>query len=174
MTASLVIRKLEKSDNRKNFNCGNEELNLFFHRYAGQNQFRNYIGVSYVAVQDDRILAYATVSPGQLDADLLPNKKKLPQYPIPVLRIARLAVIKDLHQAGIGKQLLRYCLELAEKMRDEFGCVGILVDAKQSAVSYYEQFGFGPVELVEGLSPGVPKQTPMFLALSSVPARKRK
>lgn len=172
MTVNYTIRRLQKKDNRKNFDCGDEDLNLFFHQYAGQNQFRHYIGVTYVAVVDSEIIAYATVSPMELDAERLPNRK-FPPYPIPALRIARLAVARELQNAGIGKKMLRFCLELAEKMRDEIGCVGVLVDAKKHAVSYYEQFGFVPIDLLEGVSPQVPKQTAMFLALSSIPRPKK-
>lgn len=173
MTVNYSIRRLQKKDNRKKFDCGDEELNLFFHRYAGQNQFRHYIGVTYVSVVDSEIIAYATVSPMELDADRLPGKK-LPPYPVPVLRIARLAVAIELQKLGIGKKMLRFCLELAEKMRDELGCVGVVVDAKKHTVSYYEQFGFVPIDFLEGASPLVPKQTAMFLALSSIPRPKDK
>ena len=35
---------------------GDADLDRFFHKFAGQNQFRHYVGVTYVAVADRRIL----------------------------------------------------------------------------------------------------------------------
>ena len=36
---------------------------------------------------------------------------------------------------GLGKALLRAAIELAERMRDEVGCLGILADAKESSMT---------------------------------------
>ena len=68
----MEIRALRPSDNRSVFQCGDEALDRFFHRYAGQNQFRHHLGVTYVAVDGDRILGFATVAPRHVDADFLP------------------------------------------------------------------------------------------------------
>ncbi len=48
------IRELERSDPRSEFDCGDEILNHFFRNYAGQNQFRHHIGVTYVAVSGEK------------------------------------------------------------------------------------------------------------------------
>ncbi len=41
----MEIRALRTSDDRSAFQSGDEALDRFFHRYAGQNQFRHYLGV---------------------------------------------------------------------------------------------------------------------------------
>ena len=166
---TVEIRSLQRSDNRRGFQSGDEALDVYFHRYAGQNQFRHHLGVTYVAVEADRILGFATVSPGSLDAELLPSGRRPPPYPVPILRVARLAVDESARARGVGKALLRFCIELAEKMMDEFGCVGVLVDAKSAAEAFYLRYGFVALEVVEGGSPEKPMPTPMFLALGSVP-----
>ncbi len=48
MTAE--IRLLDQKDDRKRFQSGDEALDLYFHRYAGQNQFRHHIGVTYIDI----------------------------------------------------------------------------------------------------------------------------
>ena len=58
----MEIRALRASDDRSPFQSGDEALDRFFHRYAGQNQFRHYIGVTYVAVDGRRILGFTTVA----------------------------------------------------------------------------------------------------------------
>ena len=167
----VEIRELKKSDDRTHFDCGDDTLNVFFRRYAGQNQFRHHIGVTYVAAQTDKILGYATVSPASLDADRIPHGRKLPFFPIPILRIARLAVDVRCQGGRIGSALLRFCFELTEKLRDEYGCVGVLVDAKPDAVSFYRQFEFVEVDAVEGRDTNVPPPVAMYLALATLPPK---
>lgn len=169
MTAE--IRPLQRADDRSQFESGDEALDLFFHRYAGQNQFRHHIGVTYVAVEDESIVGFATVSPAALDAEELASQPGLPRYPIPVLRIARLAVDRRERGRGLGRALLRFCIELAERMQDELGCVGLVVDAKPEAVAFYSRYGFETIEIREGATWQRPAPTPMFLPLSAVPSR---
>lgn len=169
---TVEIRALDKKDQRDQFHSGDEALDLYFHRYAGQNQFRHHLGVSYVAVEKDRVLGFVTVSPGTLDAEDLPSGRRPPPYPVPILRVARLAVDEKARGRGLGEALLRFCIELAEHMMEQFGCVGLVVDAKPDAVTFYERYGFIPLELIEGATTQKPEPRPMFLALASVPRRK--
>lgn len=166
----MEIRGLRPSDDRSAFRSGDEALDRFFHRYAGQNQFRHYIGVTYVAVDGDRILGYATVAPRHIDIEELPARarKKLPRYPVPVLGLARLAVDRSAQSTGLGSQLLRYVLELAAKMAGEFGCAGVVVDAKPGAVEFYARYGFTPFELLEGQSDARPRPTAMWLPIQVI------
>ena len=124
-------------------------------------------------VADGSVLGFATVSPATLDAEGVPGKRRLPPYPVPLLRIARLATHEAARGAGIGKALMRHCIELAERMREEVGCVGILVDAKSEAAPSYERLGFVEVSCVEGASHVVPRPTPVFLPLAAVPPPRR-
>jgi GNAT superfamily N-acetyltransferase len=122
----VQIRLLAAQDVRAQFCSGDIELDRFFQRFAGQNQFRHHIGSTYVSVLNGRITGFATVSAGELTADTVSEhlKKKLPSYPVPILRIARLAVDKHFQGHGIGKMLLRSMFELALELRDKVGCAG--------------------------------------------------
>ena len=168
---TIEIRPLERTDDRSGFSSGDEALDLYFHRYAGQNQFRHHVGVTYVAVDSDEILAFATVSPAAMDADDLPGGGRRPPYPAPVLRVARLAVARNHQGRGLGRAILRFCIELALRMRAEFGCVGIAVDAKPRAVEFYARYGFVEIEAEVGAGATRPAPQMMFLALESVPKR---
>jgi GNAT superfamily N-acetyltransferase len=169
---TVEIRALQRSDNRQAFRSGDEALDLFFHRYAGQNQFRHHIGVTYIAAEGERILGFVTVSPGSLDADDLPSGRRAPPYPVSILRVARLAVDASARGRGLGKALLRFTLELAQQMMEELGCVGVVVDAKSGAEAFYRRYGFEPLDVVEGATAQHPAPTAMFLALGSVPRRR--
>jgi GNAT superfamily N-acetyltransferase len=170
---AVEIRALSPSDDRRAFRSGDEALDVFFHRYAGQNQFRHHIGVSYVAVDGGRILGFATGAPNSLDAGDLTSGRKMPPYPVPILRLARLAVDRDARGLGLGEALLLFTLGLAERQAAELGCVGVVVDAKPAAQEFYRRFGFVPVDVVAGALEQRPQPTPMFLALGSLPSRRQ-
>jgi hypothetical protein len=72
----MEIRALRPSDDRSGFRSGDEALDRFLNRYAGQNQFRHYIGVTYVAVDAGRILGFATVAPRHVDVEDLPERAR--------------------------------------------------------------------------------------------------
>lgn len=168
---TVEIRVLRQNDDRQTFQSGDEALDLYFHRYAGQNQFRHHVGVTHVAVEGVRVLGFATVSAASIDADALPGGKRMPPYPLPILRIARLAVSEVDQGRGLGQALLRHCIEVAERMRDELGCVGVVVDAKAGALEFYRRYGFVAVREEEGGALSIPCPTVMFLPLGAVPRR---
>lgn len=167
---SFSIRLLLPEDDRGSFCSGNDELDRFFHLYAGQNQFRHHIGSTYVAIEDGtgRILGYATVAPAHLDE--LPEhlRGRLPKYPLPVLRLARLAVSRNARGQSIGSSLLRFVFQLAIVLATDYGCIGVVVDAKPDAVNFYKQFGFYKGELLQGRSGARPASTTMFLSLDTI------
>jgi predicted N-acetyltransferase YhbS len=166
----MEIRALRPSDDRSAFQSGDEAFDLFFHRYAGQNQFRAHTGVTYVAIEAGHILGFATVSPRHVDIEDLPERtrKKLPRYPVPVLGLARLAVDKHARSQGLGAQLLRFVFKLAAKMAEEVGCAGVVVDAKPGAIEFYAKYGFISFEPLEGESDARPRPTTMWMPIQVI------
>ncbi len=164
------VRRLESSDDRSQFGGGDIELDRFFQRYAGQNQFRHYIGTTYVAEAEGRLLGFVTVNSGEICAQRITRlmRKRLPDYPLPILRIARLAVDQRFQKQGVGRLLLKAMLELALRLRDQAGCAGIVVDAKPAAVDFYTRLGFQPLETVSGDLGDRPVPVPMFLPIQVV------
>jgi GNAT superfamily N-acetyltransferase len=134
-----------------------------------RNQFRHRIGTSYVAVDGTRICGFATIS---LGADRSGEAagcraQAFPAYPLPVLRLARLGIDRAYQARGIGEALLRYVFALARRMSVEFGCVGVVVDAKPEAVTYYRRFGFRELPVTDGEIRDAP--LPMYLDIRSIP-----
>ena len=166
------IRVLREDDDRSSFSCGQDDLDRFFRKFAGRNQFLLHIGVTYGVEDRGRILAYATVAPGAIRADQYPaaRAKRLPRYPLPVLRLARLAVERTQQRKGHGTMLLKYVFLRALAMAEGFGCAGVLVDAKPEAVEYYARFGFEPADAIEGRIPSRPEPVPMFLDIGTIRA----
>ena len=166
----MEIRALRERDDRSSFQSGDADLDRFFQQFAGQNQFRHYLGVTYVAIDHRNILGFATVAAAHVEIDGLPAaaRKKLPAYPLPVLRLARLGVDQSAQGQGLGVQLLRFVLQLTLRMADDYGCIGVVVDAKPDAVSFYAKYGFIPVDGVEGQSDARPAPMPMFLSIREI------
>jgi GNAT superfamily N-acetyltransferase len=166
----VEIRLLRPDDDRSVFSCGQPDLDRFFHHYAGQNQFKLHLAITYVAAVEGRLLGFATVTVGSLERRTLPSarmKRRLPAYPLPVLRLARLGVDQRAQGLGVGRALLRHVVSLALAQRDSLGCIGVVTDAKPDAVAFYARYGFEPLEGVrEGALHG--DAAPLFLPLSVV------
>jgi GNAT superfamily N-acetyltransferase len=166
----IKVRKLLATDDRKSFHSGNPDLDRFFQKYAAQNQFKHYIGTTYVADDRGAILGFVTVTVSAIEVDDLPLSvgRRLPRYPLPVLRIARLAVDVAAQGKGVGRALLRFAFSLALSLRRDLGCIGVVVDAKDEARAFYEKLGFEPLQLSEGLLGDRPAPTPYFLPIESI------
>ena len=140
-----ISRNIEKS----HFNCGIEELNNYIHRYALQND-RNNIGKSFVAVQirnPKEVIGYYTVSMAQILFKEIPEKikKGLPKYPVPAMRLGKLAVDVQFQGNKIGAFLLRDALLRAVNISSEIGIYCVIVDAiNGKAESFYRKYGFVP------------------------------
>ncbi len=127
--------------------------------------------MTYVAVAHDRPIGFATVAASQIEiADLPPgNASSLPHYPLPVLRLARMAVHEAAQGHGVGKLLLRYVFQVAHDMAESVGCVGVVVDAKPGATGFYAKLGFRVLKARVGLLGDRPEPEPMYVHLSAVP-----
>lgn len=78
--------------NRAEFDCGEELLNLWLRGHAGQSERRD-TARTFVALGDgDVIVGYFSLVAGQLAADESGIAPLDSRYPIPCVRLARLAV----------------------------------------------------------------------------------
>ena len=145
---ALAFSRLNKRlHDRDSFACGVDALDIYLQRHAGQHQ-RDGIATTHVLIDDtnpSRILGYCSLAAAQLHLQELLEKdrKKLPSYPVPAMRVGRLAVAKTEHGKGYGQRLLGYVIDLALLVRDVMGVRALVVDAKdEQAAAFYEAFGF--------------------------------
>ena len=142
----MRIELLAAHHNRDGFDCGDSALNQFLQRLAGQQQ-RKGLGKTYAALADDgvSVVGFVTVSAGQVAATQLPPNLKLPRYPVPILRIGRLAVDTRHQGQGVGQDLLAFALRLALEFSQRIGLYAVVVDAKhEKAGAFYRRLGFMP------------------------------
>ncbi len=71
---------------------------------------------------------------------------------------------------GIGALLLRFAFKLALELRDRFGCVGVVVDAKAGAIAFHRRLGFRPLEALQGTLGDRPEPLPTLLAVRQIAA----
>jgi ribosomal protein S18 acetylase RimI-like enzyme len=148
LNIALSLVPITKTLQKSQFDCGYEELNDYFHHYALKNDKLN-IGKTFVAKDSAKglVAGYMTLSNAQMAAETLPDnvRKGLPKYPVPALRIGKLAVDKNFQRTGIGAWLLRSALEKALLISDTTGLFAVIVDAiDNKAKGFYEKYGFTP------------------------------
>lgn len=125
------------------FDCGVKELNNYFINYAKQNENNN-IGRTFVLKDNGRILGFYTLCTSSIAQNELPTKyqKLLPKYPIPCIRLARLAVDKHHQNNFYGHILLKDAFTKILVISKKVGISFVLVDAKPTSKKFYLKFGF--------------------------------
>ena len=138
-----------KLHDRSGFSCGIAALDDYLHQRAGQHQ-RDGIATTHVLTDDAqpvRILGFCALSAAQLHlSELQPaDLKRLPAYPVPAMRMGRLAVSASEQGKGYGQLLLGHVVNLALSVRQTMGVRVLIVDAKDAqAATFYERYGFRP------------------------------
>jgi len=128
------------------FDCGKEPLNNYLRRFALANTAAG-IARTYVTTRpgEQSAIGYYSLAAGSVEKAQLPERiaKGVPNHPIPVVLLARLAVDQRFHNHGIGKGLLRDALERTLSAANVIGVRAVLVHAKDDdAAAFYAKFGF--------------------------------
>lgn len=135
---------LTEGHDRSGFGCGKPSLNQYLKKYALVNQ-QSDISRTYVATRDDRVVGYYTLTFGSISHENATPKIKahLPQYPIPVMLLARLAVDQKEAGKGLGKGLLKDAMLRTIQAADIGGLRAMLTHAKdEEAKEFYQKYGF--------------------------------
>lgn len=164
MADIIRILAIREEHRREEFDCGVEALNAYLRRYARQNHEKN-IARTYVAVDEAKqVLGYYSLASASIEFESLPEDyaKRLPKYPVPAVRIARLAVSKEAQGKGLGERLLVDALKRILAVSAEVGVHVILVDAKNDkAKAFYQHYGFNGLH---------DKSTTLFMPLKTARA----
>ncbi|MFT0545929.1 GNAT family N-acetyltransferase [Allopusillimonas ginsengisoli] len=134
---------------RRSFSCGVAALDDYLRNWAGQHQ-RDGIATTHILIDDTQpahILGYCSLSAAQLYLHELleEHRKRMPAYPVPAMRMGRLAVSANEQGKGYGRLLLGHAVNLALSVRQSMGIRVLIVDAKDArAAKFYEGYGFQP------------------------------
>lgn len=140
------IVRLVKSHDRTAFSCGAPSLDVFLRQFATQYEKRNY-GRTYVLIQDGRpeVRGHYTLAAGQIPKAGLPKAaaKKLPDRPVPVALLARLAVDHSVRGQGLGRMLLANAVSRCAEMAEQIGIHAVFVEAiDEAAAEFYRKHDF--------------------------------
>ncbi|MGX2968655.1 GNAT family N-acetyltransferase [Ursidibacter sp. B-7004-1] len=146
----MEIRLLDpKCHLRKDFDCGNLNLNRFLQQMASQQATKD-TARTYVLVEPQNpaeILGFYTLTMTRLDLVELPEiLQKQAKFPLSAGLLARLAVDKKHQQKGYAKILLRDALKNLYQASQIIGFPIIVVDAKDGVIDFYQKYGFIPIQ----------------------------
>jgi predicted N-acetyltransferase YhbS len=143
----LIIAPLNKHHERKPFDCGENSLTQYLHRYASQD-IRRRVSRVFVASAPEaprQVIGYYSLSAGSLEATALPEafRRRLPGYPVPVVLLGRLAIAESHQGMGLGSILLADALQRIAQASQVMAVYAVVVDAlNDQAAEFYRQFGY--------------------------------
>jgi len=145
-----IAASIDKSHDRRPFDCGEAGLNDYLVKFARQNHGSGG-AKTFVAVDPGspkRVLGFYSLSPCSIDYARVPPAvtRGLGCYEVPAFRLGRLAVDRSCQGSGLGGQLLiaagHRCIAAAELV----GGVALVIDAKsERTATWYASFGAVPL-----------------------------
>jgi GNAT superfamily N-acetyltransferase len=141
---------ISKKHDRASFDSGEPALNEFLRHHARQSHDKGAAKSFLVLSNADSktILGFYSLGPASLEYARTPEivRKGLARHDVPVFRLGRLAVNRQVQGQGLGGQLIlaagRRCLRAAT----EVGGVALLIDAKnEQAAKWYSSYGAIPL-----------------------------
>ena len=127
------------------FESGNEALDRWLVRYAGQSERRD-AARTFVIAHAGAVIGFYTLLAGELnhaEATEQTGKGMSRHYPIPVAILARLAVDRRHQNRGLGAMLLKDALQRVSLASQQLAVRAVVVHATdEHAAHFYEHFGF--------------------------------
>lgn len=144
-----IVRLDSKLHDRKGFDCGVPVLNEFIKKQAGSSAKRSLTNTYFLVDTDNptEIVGFITLTFGECIAPDTGQLKNY-SYPVPAVKLCRMAIAKSFQGQRLGEQLL---VDVILRTAGTAGVdaiapvVGLFVDAKKEAVDFYLQYGFIPV-----------------------------
>jgi ribosomal protein S18 acetylase RimI-like enzyme len=149
----FVIEPLGAGHDRAAFSCGNQQLDSYLQKQAGQD-LKKRAAVPFVITPDHKTIAgFYTLSQYAVDLGELPEEisKKMPRYPmVSATLLGRLAVSERFRGLRLGERLLMDALHRALRSSKQIASAAVVVDAKDDqAVAFYRKYGFIDLPKIE-------------------------
>ncbi len=147
----LTCELLSKQHNKKAFDCGQYELNIFLQQYANQQGKRN-LSKTYVLIDTNNpneILGFYSLSAIHINQQNFNiSVSNLPKnMDIPAVLLGRLAVDKQHTGKGLSSHLLAHAFQTTLAVSQLIGVALLIVEAKtEQLITYYENIGFTRVD----------------------------
>jgi GNAT superfamily N-acetyltransferase len=139
------VEKLNGNHRVESFKSGKHSLDLFLRRHAFKNQEAD-SSQTYVVHRNGSVVGYYSLTVGSVDTQDCPpgiTAGMPPDYPIPVILLARLAVDRLEQGRRLGSALLKDAFYRIESAAEIVGARAVLVHAIDTqAKAFYEHFNF--------------------------------
>lgn len=140
------VTLLTSQHDRSAFDCGAPALNIYLSQYALQNQKKDIVR-NYIVTREKRIVGYYSLAYGSVSRSDMPVEmsKGLPDYPVPMILLARLAIDTSEKGQGLGAALLKDAMFRTVQASEIAGLRALFVHAKDDdAASFYQKYAFTP------------------------------
>ena len=144
---SYLTQPLSKSHKKAEFTCGNELLDGYLHRQAGQDIKRKLSACFILSDESNNVKGYYTLSSSSIKRNELTDaiiKILPPSYEnLPVTLLGRLARNENNKREGIGELLLIDALKRSYDTSKTVASMAVVVDPiDEAAVRFYAKYGF--------------------------------
>jgi GNAT superfamily N-acetyltransferase len=143
----FVIEKLSAAHDPTGFDCGIESMTAWLKRYALISKQSDLTQIYVLHPQNNRVAGYYSLAAGDVNREAAPDRiaKGMPNFPIGVIVLARLAVDSRFQGKGLGATLLLDAFSRTERAAGVVGIRAMLVHAiNDAAREFYLHHGFVP------------------------------
>ena len=141
----MLVLPLNDGHDKKRFDCGDDDLNRWFSQVARQHKEKG-VSSTFVIVAEEtsaEVLGFYAINPAEVvNADLPAHFGKRLPLKVPIFRLGRLATDKNHQGKRIGEFMLFDAIDRVTRIATEVGGVGLVVNAKLTAVNFYKRYGF--------------------------------
>jgi GNAT superfamily N-acetyltransferase len=147
MAFDFVIEKLGTAHDPSGFDCGVESMTTWIKRYALTSKQSDITQTYVLHRHDNHVIGYYALSAGDVNREAAPERiaKGMPNYPIGLIVLTRLAIDARFQGRGLAATLLRDAFVRVERAADIGGVRALLVHAiNDRAAQFYLHQGFVP------------------------------
>lgn len=147
MPADFVIEKLRTSHDASGFDCGIESMTTWIKRYALTSTQSDITQTYVLHRNDNQVIGYYALSAGDVNREAAPERvaKGMPNYPIGVVVLTRLAIDARFQGQGLAATLLQDAFVRVDRAADIVGVRALFVHAiNDTARAFYLHQGFVP------------------------------
>lgn len=139
------VETLARSHQRRSFDSGNEQVNVWLRSGALQAQKKKLSVTKVLLNESGTLIGFYTLATGQVDFSDLPAdmSRKMPKRKLPVAILGWLGVDQRFQGSGLGLRLLATALRDCHDAGRTFSFVAVILDCVDSETkSFYERFDF--------------------------------
>ncbi len=142
---AFSLERLQRSHQRRTFDCGQSEVNDWLHTKALQHQDKRLSATRIILDRDGAIAGFYTLATGQVDFGDLPTElaRKLPRRALPAAILAWLGVSVAYQGRTLGDLLLAQALRDCYEAGQTFAFVAVILDCVDDrAKTFYQRWDF--------------------------------